>query len=79
MKSFLRSLGPFVLGCLLGFDRLRFRGSKRQLCYPQGMMAYFSQQVSQQVSGTNGTVDGSHVSAGGCAKVITTITRGIVA
>jgi len=42
MRSFLRSLGPFVLGCLLGFDRLRFRGSKRQLCYPQGVMAYFS-------------------------------------
>jgi hypothetical protein len=43
MKSFLRRFCPLVLGVLLGFDRLRFRGSKRQLCYPQGVMGYFSQ------------------------------------
>lgn len=42
MKSFLRRLGPLVLGVLLGYDRFRFRGSKRQLCYAKGMMSYFS-------------------------------------
>jgi hypothetical protein len=42
MESFLQALGSVVLGCLKGFDRLRFRGSKRQLCYSQGAMAYFS-------------------------------------
>jgi hypothetical protein len=42
MKAFLRALGSLVLGCLMGFDHLRFRGSKRRLCYPQGVMGYFS-------------------------------------
>ena len=34
MKSFLQRFAPLVLGVLVGFDRWRFRGSKRMLCYP---------------------------------------------
>ena len=40
MKSFLQRFGSFVLGILEGFDRLRFRGSKRQLCYGRGADSY---------------------------------------
>ena len=40
MKTFLQRFGAFVLGVLCGFDRIRFRGSKRQLCYPGGMESY---------------------------------------
>src|SRR5277367_5602537 len=40
MKNFLRRFGPSVAGVLHGFDRLRFRGSKRQLCHVTGMMAW---------------------------------------
>jgi hypothetical protein len=42
MKSFLRRFAPLVLGVLIGYDRLRFRGSKRMLCYPDGVMSYLS-------------------------------------
>lgn len=42
MKAFLRLFAPLVLGVLCGFDRFRFRGSKRRLCYPNGVMSYFS-------------------------------------
>ena len=37
MKSFLQRFGSVVAGVLQGFDRLRFRGSKRQLCHVAGM------------------------------------------
>ena len=40
MKCFLRRLGSRVLGVLHGFDRMRFRGSKRQLCYAAGMLGW---------------------------------------
>lgn len=40
MKLFLQRFGSFVLGILQGFDRLRFRGSKRQLCYGGGAASY---------------------------------------
>ena len=40
MKSFLQHFGSLVLGILHGFDRLRFRGSKRLLCNPRAS-AYF--------------------------------------
>ena len=40
MKAFLQRFGAFVLGVLCGFDRLRFRGSKRQLCHEAGIMSY---------------------------------------
>jgi hypothetical protein len=40
VKSFLQHFGSFVLGILHGFDRLRFRGSKRQLCYGRGADSY---------------------------------------
>jgi hypothetical protein len=42
VKSFLRRFGGLVLGVLLGFDRWRFRGSKRRLCYPEGVMGFLS-------------------------------------
>jgi hypothetical protein len=40
MKSFLQRFSSFVLGVLQGFDRLRFRGSKRQLCNSIGAASY---------------------------------------
>jgi hypothetical protein len=40
MKSFLQRFQPIVAGVLQGFDRLRFRGSKRQLCYVSGMSSW---------------------------------------
>src|SRR5271155_4466427 len=40
MKSFLHRFGALVLGVLCGFDRLRFRGCKRQLCHEAGIMSY---------------------------------------
>src|SRR5271168_3602695 len=40
MKAFLRRFGPVVAGVLQGFDRLRFRGSKRQLCHVTGLMSW---------------------------------------
>ena len=43
MKSFLHRFGAAVLGVLQGFDRLRFRGSKRLLCTPGGLFNYLSQ------------------------------------
>lgn len=42
MKGFLQRFAPFVLGTLIGFDRWRFRGSKRMLCYPKGVMRFLS-------------------------------------
>ena len=42
MKALRRLLAPLVLGILCGFDRYHFRGSKRRLCYPDGIMSYFS-------------------------------------
>ncbi len=40
MKTFLQRFEAVVLGVLHGFDRLRFRGSKRQLCHVAGMMSW---------------------------------------
>ena len=40
MKTFLQRFGELVLGVLHGFDRMRLRGSKRQLCYPVGAASY---------------------------------------
>ena len=42
MKAFLQRFGALVLGVLCGFDRLRFRASKRQLCHEVGIMRYLS-------------------------------------
>jgi hypothetical protein len=47
MKSFLQRFGSLVLGILHGFDRLRFRGSKRLLCYPGGVSSFLSQSQVQ--------------------------------
>jgi hypothetical protein len=44
MKAFLQRFGALVLGVLIGFDRWRFRGSKRRLCYPEGVMSFLSYQ-----------------------------------
>jgi hypothetical protein len=49
MKSFLQRFGAAVLGVLQGFDRLRFRGSKRLLCTPGGMFNFLSQVNVQLV------------------------------
>lgn len=43
MKAFLQRFGAFVLGVLCGFDRLRFRGSKRLLCHPGGLFSFLCQ------------------------------------
>lgn len=43
MRSFLHRFGSVVLGVLHGFDRLRFRGSKRLLCTPGGMFNFLWQ------------------------------------
>jgi hypothetical protein len=40
MKDFLLRFGASVAGVLHGFDRLRFRGSKRQLCHVAGAMSW---------------------------------------
>jgi hypothetical protein len=40
MKTFLRRFRAFMLGCLCGFDRIRFRGSKRQLTYSNGINGF---------------------------------------
>jgi hypothetical protein len=42
MKAFLDRFGTFVLGVLVGFDRWRFRGSKRMLCHPKGVLSFLS-------------------------------------
>jgi hypothetical protein len=42
MKSFLQRFGSVVLGVLHGFDRLRLRGSKRQLCNARGAAKFLS-------------------------------------
>jgi hypothetical protein len=47
MKSFLQRFGSLVLGILHGFDRLRFRGSKRLLCNPGGVSSFLSQSQVQ--------------------------------
>jgi hypothetical protein len=40
MKQFLQRFASVVTGVLQGFDRLRFRGSKRQLCHVAGVMSW---------------------------------------
>src|SRR5260221_4799102 len=40
MEQFLRRFGANVSGVLSGFDRLRFRGSNRSLCYSNGILAF---------------------------------------
>ena len=40
MQSFFKHFAAFLLGFLCGYDRIRFRGSKRQLCYPNGIMSF---------------------------------------
>jgi hypothetical protein len=40
MGSFLQRFGHLVVGVLRGLDKLRFRGSKRQMCHVTGMMSW---------------------------------------
>ena len=42
MKNFLQRFASLVQGVLVGYDRWRFRGSKRMLCYPDGVMSFLS-------------------------------------
>lgn len=42
MKQFLQRFGSLVLGFLCGFDRIRFRGTKIQLCYPNGILGFLA-------------------------------------
>ena len=42
MKAFLQRFAALVLGVLIVYDRWRFRGSKRMLCYADGVMAFLS-------------------------------------
>lgn len=44
MKAFLQRFGGFVSGVVHGFDRVRFRGSRRQLCHVAGMMSWLAAQ-----------------------------------
>ena len=43
MKKFLQRMGDRVLGTISGFDRLRFRGTKRLLASVRGMLSYLWQ------------------------------------
>jgi hypothetical protein len=40
MDEFLQRFGSKVIGHLSGFDRDRFRGSIRRLCYPEGILTF---------------------------------------
>lgn len=40
MSMFLSRFDTKVAGRLDGFDRLRFRGSRRRFCYPEGILAF---------------------------------------
>lgn len=42
MDKFLQRFGSKVIGQLSGFDRIRFRGSIRRLCYPEGILTFLS-------------------------------------
>jgi hypothetical protein len=44
MKTFIQRFGQNILGVLHGFDRIRFRGTRRFLANVTGMMAYLWQQ-----------------------------------
>jgi hypothetical protein len=40
MNRFLQQQGKLVLGMISGWDRMRFRGTLRQLCHPGGVSAF---------------------------------------
>jgi hypothetical protein len=40
VKTFVERFGSCIIGVLNGFDRLRFRGSKRQLCHAAGLVSW---------------------------------------
>jgi hypothetical protein len=40
MKTFVRRHEASIHGVLCGFDRIRFRGTLRSVCYPQGLLKY---------------------------------------
>ena len=40
MKTFVERFGSSVVGDLNGFDRLRFRGGKRQWCHAAGLASW---------------------------------------
>jgi len=40
MKTFIRRHEASIHGVLSGFDRIRFRGTLRSVCYPEGLLKY---------------------------------------
>src|SRR5438874_2381195 len=69
MQTFIRRFGSQVLGVLSGFDRVRFRGTKRFLANVRGMVNYlwqinvllkdfgrYSQEVTQQLREATSTL-----------------------
>ena len=44
MKTFIQRFGQTILGVLHGFDRIRFRGTRRFLANVTGMMGYLWQR-----------------------------------
>jgi len=40
MRTFLQRFGALLLACLAGFDRIRFRGTKLQLCHTRGIQGF---------------------------------------
>src|ERR1041385_2992566 len=44
MKTFMQRFGSHILGVLHGFDRIRFRGTRRLLANVAGMLGYLWQR-----------------------------------
>ena len=44
MQSFVQRFAGLILGVLSGFDRLRFRGTKRWLAHPKGLFGFLGQR-----------------------------------
>src|SRR5438270_14006123 len=44
MQSFVQRFAGLILGVLSGFDRLRFRGTKRWLAHPKGLFGFLWQR-----------------------------------
>lgn len=40
MTTFLQRFAALLFGCLSGFDRIRFRGTKLQLCHTRGILGF---------------------------------------
>ena len=47
MRTFLQRFGALLLACLAGFDRIRFRGTKLQLCHTRGIQGFLPPHKSE--------------------------------